>query len=293
MYMKKTKIKSVGLRKVTTLTLWTLLVGSVLFGVYKNFTAIDQHTVHKEKVIETQLKDTNFVSSYVEEFAKVYFAWEPTKEYLEQRTEKLKKYMNEDLQNLNSGMIRSDIPTQSIVQDVSIWDIEEMKSNEYKILFSVVQQVIEGESNQQIESAYSIRVKTDNEKNIVIASNPQMARLYKKLEQKNEVFQDDMAVNQNTKDEIKIFLETFFKVYPTANKTELAYYISSDKEIQEIQKEYIFSSIKSIHYFEVKEGVQVRLIAEYLNPETKAIFSFDYDLTLNKVEENWIIKDGI
>lgn len=291
--MKKTKIKSVGLRKVTTFTLWTLLIGSVLFGIYKNFTAIDQHTIHEEKVIETKLTDTNFVSSYVEEFAKVYFAWEPTKENLEQRTEKLKKYMNEDLQNLNSGMIRSDIPTQSIVQDVSIWNIEALKENEYEILFSVVQQVIEGESNQQIESAYSIRVKTDNEKNIVVASNPQMASLYKKLEQKNEVIQDDMAISQNTKDEIRVFLETFFKVYPTANKTELAYYISSNREIQEIQKGYIFSGIKSIYYFELEESVEVKIITEFLSPETKAIFNFEYELSLNKMDENWVIKDGI
>lgn len=291
--MKKTKIKSVGLRKVTTFTLWTLLIGSVLFGIYKNFTAIDQHTIHEEKVIETKLTDTNFVSSYVEEFAKVYFAWEPTKENLEQRTEKLKKYMNEDLQNLNSGMIRPDIPTQSIVQDVSIWNIEALKENEYEILFSVVQQVIEGESNQQIESAYSIRVKTDNEKNIVVASNPQMASLYKKLEQKNEVIQDDMAISQNTKDEIRVFLETFFKVYPTANKTELAYYISSNREIQEIQKGYIFSGIKSIYYFELEESVEVKIITEFLSPETKAIFNFEYELSLNKMDENWVIKDGI
>lgn len=291
--MKKTKMKSIGLRKVTTITLWTLLISSVLFGVYKNFTAIDQHTIHEEKVIETKLTDTHFISSYIEEFVRVYFAWEPTKEHLEQRTEKIKKYMNEDLQSLNSGMIRSDIPTQSIVQNVSIWNIEEMKSNEYKILFSVVQQVIEGESNQQIESAYYIRVKTDNEKNVVIASNPQMASLYNKLEQKNEVNQDDMEISQNTKDEIKIFLETFFNVYPTAKKTELAYYISSDKEIREIQKGYIFSGIKSIHFFKLEESVKVKLITEYLDPETKAIFSFDYELTLDKMDGNWIIKAGI
>ena len=291
--MKKTKMKSIGLRKVTTITLWTLLISSVLFGVYKNFTAIDQHTIHEEKVIETKLTDTHFISSYIEEFARVYFAWEPTKEHLEQRTEKIKKYMNEDLQSLNSGMIRSDIPTQSIVQNVSIWNIEEMKSNEYKILFSVVQQVIEGESNQQIESAYSIRVKTDNEKNVVIASNPQMASLYNKLEQKNEVNQDDIEISQNTKDEIKIFLETFFNVYPSAKKTELAYYISSDKEIREIRKGYIFSGIKSIHFFELEESVKVKLITEYLDPETKAIFSFDYELTLDKMDGNWIIKAGI
>ncbi|MFM2488919.1 hypothetical protein ABW365_12775 [Enterococcus avium] len=84
------KTKKIGLRRKTTTGLWLLLIGSVLFGVYKNFTAIDQHTIHEEKIIETKVEDTHLMTSFVEDFVKVYYSWEPNKEQLEKRNEQLK-----------------------------------------------------------------------------------------------------------------------------------------------------------------------------------------------------------
>ena len=41
---KKVRTVKVGTHKKTVIALWVVLVASVSFGVYKNFTAIDQHT---------------------------------------------------------------------------------------------------------------------------------------------------------------------------------------------------------------------------------------------------------
>ena len=48
---KKLKVYKVNTHKKTVIALWVLLAGSFLFAVYKNFTAIDIHTVHETKVI--------------------------------------------------------------------------------------------------------------------------------------------------------------------------------------------------------------------------------------------------
>ena len=45
--------------------LWVVLVASVSFGVYKNFTAIDQHTTHEKEIIELRLQDTNGIENFV------------------------------------------------------------------------------------------------------------------------------------------------------------------------------------------------------------------------------------
>lgn len=39
----------VGTHKKSVLLLWAVLLASTSFGVYKNFTAIDTHTVHEKK----------------------------------------------------------------------------------------------------------------------------------------------------------------------------------------------------------------------------------------------------
>lgn len=46
---KKVRTVKVGTHKKTVIALWVVLIASVSFGVYKNFTAIDQHTTHEKK----------------------------------------------------------------------------------------------------------------------------------------------------------------------------------------------------------------------------------------------------
>ena len=41
---KKLPVMKVGTHKKSVITLWLVLLASVSFGVYKNFTAIDMHT---------------------------------------------------------------------------------------------------------------------------------------------------------------------------------------------------------------------------------------------------------
>ena len=56
---KKVRTVKVGTHKKTVIALWVVLIASVSFGVYKNFTAIDQHTTHEKEIIELCLQDTN------------------------------------------------------------------------------------------------------------------------------------------------------------------------------------------------------------------------------------------
>ena len=44
---KKVPVMKVGTHKKTVIVLWLVLLASVSFGVYKNFTTIDMHTVHE------------------------------------------------------------------------------------------------------------------------------------------------------------------------------------------------------------------------------------------------------
>ena len=60
----------VGTHKKAVIALWVVLIASVSFGVYKNFTAIDQHTTHEKEIIELRLQDTNGIENFVKNFAK-------------------------------------------------------------------------------------------------------------------------------------------------------------------------------------------------------------------------------
>lgn len=62
---KKVRTVKVGTHKKTVIALWVVLIASVSFGVYKNFTAIDQHTTHEKEIIELRLQDTNGIENFV------------------------------------------------------------------------------------------------------------------------------------------------------------------------------------------------------------------------------------
>ena len=52
---KKVRTFKVGTHKKSVIALWVVLIASVSFGAYKNFTAIDQHTTHEKEIIELRL----------------------------------------------------------------------------------------------------------------------------------------------------------------------------------------------------------------------------------------------
>ena len=83
---KKVPVMKVGTHKKTVIALWLVLITSVSFGVYKNFTAIDMHTVHEKEVIEQRIVDTNRIENFVKAFAKSYYSWSNTQESIDKRT---------------------------------------------------------------------------------------------------------------------------------------------------------------------------------------------------------------
>ena len=77
--------------KKTVIALWVLLAMSFLFAVYKNFTAIDIHTVHETKVIKETILDTHKIENFVENFAEVYYSWEQSAASIDSRTKRFKR----------------------------------------------------------------------------------------------------------------------------------------------------------------------------------------------------------
>ena len=94
---KKVPVMKVGTHKKTVIALWLVLIASVSFGVYKNFTAIDMHTVHEKEVIEQRIVDTNKIENFVKAFAKSYYSWSNTQESIEKKNRSHQQLSNKEL----------------------------------------------------------------------------------------------------------------------------------------------------------------------------------------------------
>lgn len=284
---KKVKTIHLGTHKKSVLFLWLLLIGSFSFGLYKNFTAIDTHTIHETTVIEPVLVDTHAIESFTLNFIQEYYSWENNKEAIEQRSERINRYLTSELQELNVDTIRTDIPTSSSVSDCKIWQIQSIDEQNFVVVYTVKQQIKEGEETKNVASTYRITIHQDKNNNLVITSNPTVWAAPNPSEFQPDTLVNDNNIDEQTKLEILDFLETFFKLYPNATKNELDYYMMEDV-LPIISQNFIYSELVNPIIQKKEKQYLVKIAVRYLDNETKIENISQYQLTLEK-KDNWKI----
>lgn len=284
---KKVRTMKVGTHRKSVIALWILLIGSVSFGIYKNFTAIDQHTTHEKEIIQLQLNDTSGIENFVKDFARAFYGWENNEESIQARAATISNYLTPELQDLNMDTVRTDIPTCSYVNDVQIWDIKEAGDQEYQVKYSVEQYVTKGEEATTVESFFETTVHVDSTGNMVIVQSPVPTSRPEKSDYEPKAPESDGSVDAETIQEATDFLETFFKLYPTATEEELAYYVE-DHAMEPIEENYIFSELINPVFTKEGENIKVHVDVVFIDQNTNLTIVSDYNLTLlNKT--NWII----
>lgn len=284
---KKVRTMKVGTHRKSVIALWLLLIGSVSFGIYKNFTAIDQHTTYEKEIIQLQLNDTSGIENFVKDFARAFYGWENNEESIQARAAAISNYLTPELQDLNMDTVRTDIPTCSYVNDVQIWDIKEAGKQEYQVKYSVEQYVTKGEEATTVESFFETTVHVDSTGNMVIVQSPVPASRPEKSDYEPKAPESDGSVDAETIQEATDFLETFFKLYPTATEEELAYYVK-DYALGPMNGSYIFSELINPIFTKEEENIKVHVNVAFIDQNTKATIISGYDLSIKK-EENWLL----
>ena len=284
---KKVRTVKVGTHKKTVIALWVVLLASVSFGVYKNFTAIDMHTVHEKETVQLRLNDTNGIENFVKNFCKAYYSWSNSKEAIEARTQAINEYLTKELQDLNVDTIRTDIPTSSTVQDVLIWDVAQSGENSFSVTYEVDQQIKEGDQTRNVKETYIVTVYVDAGGDMVIVQNPTLAPAMEKSDYEPKAQEADNSVDADTTAEATEFLETFFKLYPTATETELAYYVAGNA-LEPINGDYLYSELVNPVFTADGENIKVKVAVKFIDNQTKATQVSQYELTLHK-DSNWKI----
>ena len=286
---KKPRVLSIGTRRPVVIALWALLICAFAFAVYKDFTAVDTHTVHETTVVQEEVTDTNAIESFVTNFAKVYYSWEQSADSIERRTENLKYYLTDELQALTADTVRSDVPTASTVQDVQIWSVEEIGDKVYKIVYSVSQNVINGEESSVITSVYEVSMYVDDTGDMVIIQSPTITGKPQKSGYVPKAAEPNGTVSAQESTEITEFLTTFFTLYPAATAQELSYYVS-DGVLPVIGNEsYVFAGLMNPVFSKSGDTVTADVAVQYLDQRTGMTQVSQFTLHLRQVEGNWKI----
>lgn len=302
----KVRVKKIGVRRKSVMALWMLLIGSVAFGVYKNYTAVDTRTEVIEKTVEMKLLDTNAVETYVVNFAKVYHAWSKKQEDLDGRMQNLGNYMTESLLQLNAGLLDHTTVTDATVQEVQVWDVKavEGKENEYRVVYSVKQKITsyleraskdkkkkkkETEKTEVYQTnTFETKVYVDETGNLLIVSNPTICSNPKKSNDVPENIVADGSVDATVMKEVTEFLETFFALYPAATEKELVYYVK-DGLLKPLNGKYTYWEVQNPIFTEgEKNRIRVNFYVKYFDEISQTPQLSQYDFILEK-GDNWKI----
>ena len=286
---KKPRVLHIGTRRPVVIALWALLICAFAFAVYKDFTAVDTHTVHETTVVQEEVTDTNAIESFVTNFAKVYYSWEQSADSIEQRTENLKYYLTDELLALTADTVRSDVPVSSKVEDVQIWSVEEIGDKVYKIVYSVSQNVINGEESSIFASVYAVSVYVDDTGDMVIIQSPTVTGKPAKSEYVPKAAEPDGTVSAEETTEITEFLTTFFTLYPAATEQELSYYVSGGALPVIANDSYVFAGLVNPVFTKNSDTVMAHVAVQYLDQRTGMTQVSQFALQLERLDGNWKI----
>ena len=287
---KKLRVYTANSRKPAVIALWLMFICGFTFAVYKNFTAIDTHTVHEKEIVEWRVEDTSGVEAFVRNFAKTYYSWSNNKDSVAQRTDALTGYLTEDLQRLTADTVKSDVAVSSSVQDIQIWSVEQNGSeNDFAVVFTVVQTISDGKKKDTVSSVYKTAVHKDDNGDMVITQAPTITGKPAKSNYTPKAAEPDGTVSAAESEDITDFLTTFFTLYPTATEKELSYYVSGDSMPPVKCADYTFSQLKSTVLNKDGDTVTATVAVEYLDNITKMTQVSQFELALKRVDENWKI----
>ena len=286
---KKPRVLNIGTRRPVVIALWALLICAFAFAVFKDFTAVDTHTVHETTVVQEEVTDTNAIESFVTNFAKVYYSWEQSADSIEQWTENLKYYLTDELLALTADTVRSDVPVSSKVEDVQIWSVEEIGDKVYKIVYSVSQNVINGEESSVITSVYEVSVYVDDTGDMVIIQSPTVTGKPAKSDYSPKAAEPDGTVSAEEATEITEFLTTFFTLYPAATEQELSYYVSGGALPVIANESYVFAGLVNPVFTKSGDTVTAHVAVQYLDQRTGMTQVSQSALRLRQIDGNWKI----
>lgn len=207
----------VGPNKKGIAVLWGLMVASLVFGVYKNFTAIDKETIYETTVVEAAVTDTNAVESFVERFAYLYHAWGSGYEAKNVRQESLSAYMTDELVSINNNAVNSDCPTVAEVENVRICEVADLNDGDYEVRYSVVQRLT--------ESAGTETADIEKKDVPVVATGEFKGTLTGETAEDREDTQEESAVSEETAQTGKTAYETVTDENGTLCTVKESFYI--------------------------------------------------------------------
>jgi len=321
---QKEKQRTIPAKRISIICLWILLISSIAFGVYNNFTATDVRTYVEREIVEVRVVDTSSIESFVFNFAKVYHAWPTDSQDRAARQDRLQEFMTDDLHRLNLNMLRSETEASSLLQEFQIWNLDQIDDYTFEMRYSVhqlirssatvsVDEIVRERvhdyhsdeyvyvdhtvtreevsySEESVLSFFQTTIHMDEDGNMVIIRSPTITH---GVERSN--FTPQIPTSGISDIEIRAealtFLEGFFALYPTATESTLASFVRDDA-LPVLNTDHEFVDIVASTFIADGDQVIAHVSVQFYDPRTFSNSFAQYELVLER-GDNWMIVENL
>ena len=275
------KISSLKIRKVFVVLFWFFLVVMIIVGI-RNISYNKDYDLNNDQSGKV-ISDVNGnydvgIDTFSNKFIKSYFSFSENEDKRKARLEELKKYMLDELVNNTLNSIEEMKGINSSVINIEIWSVEPQEENNYKVDFTVYQELtMQDQKKKYVGDSYYIVVHKDSNGDYVVIQSPTVTTTPKKGSYEiDKTLASDTSVTSDERAKIDEFLNMFFKVYPKATEHELTYYVEKnikplDKNLELVKLENEIVTKKDDTTF----NISVDVVYKNLDTNFKSINHFD------------------
>lgn len=272
-------------RKFGVLTFWALF-GFMLLVVLVNVlrpseeaNAGEEAGIHPNKAVSQE------AVQFATDFAQTYFTWVDTPEGKEQRQEAMSAFLGSGLSE-SAGLELDGLGWNARFVSAEVKDTEEKGENIAQLTLKVTFKLYQTKGEEKESIKYFVVPVAYDGHSFGVYELPKFTFVSEGTTLDKVTYPKLKRADTQTADEVKHFLNTFFRSFAEDPQDQLNYILAKDGGIQGLHQSMAFEKVKSTEVFQDNREGEDRYVVyaevTLTDPETGILFDTHYQLTVLK-----------
>lgn len=276
-------------RRYGVYAFWSVFIGIFLFLGLLLLSNGSDDSDKKEDILYDKVASQE-ATVFAQNFMRAYFQWERTDEGIVARQQALSPYLVKGL-DINAGLVTKGLEWNSTYLSSQIRDVAIIEPGIGQLTFQVKSKLSNGKEEKVLEQFMVVPIAYDGA-SFGIYELPKYTDMANQTTVK--AVKDKRLKTAATEDsnEVKAFVETFFKTYVEGEYEQLRYLLVKDSDITGLNAKYTFKAVNEIEVLqdEAETGFIANVNVAIVNPVTMLETMMSYQLSIKKSEDKFVVK---
>ncbi|MER1987468.1 MAG: conjugal transfer protein [Solibacillus sp.] len=276
-------------RRYGVYAFWSVFIGMFLFLGLLLLSNGSDDTDKKEDILYDKVASQE-ATVFAQNFIRAYFQWERTDEGIVARQQALAPYLVKGL-DVNAGLVTKGIHWNSTYISSQIRDVAIIEPGIGQITFQVKSKLSNGTEEKVLEQFMVVPIAYDGE-SFGVYELPKYTDIANQTTVKAVTDKRLKTASTDDSNEVKVFVETFFKTYVEGEYEQLRYLLVKDSDITGLNAKYTFKEVNEIEVLqgEAENSFIANVNIAIVNPTTMLETINSYQLAIKKSEDKFVVK---